>query len=136
MFDHLGFYTGGDLRKAGAFYEAVLQPLGYRLLADFTEKDGTGRLVFGTGAPQSPFFVIAKGREAPEWWRSEQRQGQSAIHLAFRAPSKEAVDQFHAIGLAQGARNNGDPGIRRGTYYASFLIDADSNGIEAGLYLA
>ena len=136
MFDHLGFYTGGDLRKQGAFYEAVLRSLGYRLLRDFVEVDGTGRLVFGSGQPESSFFVIAKGRQGPDWWRAEQRQGMSAIHLAFRAPSKDAVDRFHAIGLRGGARNNGDPGLRRGTYYAAFLIDADSNGIEAGLYLS
>ncbi|MFZ1988993.1 MAG: VOC family protein, partial [Alphaproteobacteria bacterium] len=123
MFDHLGFYTGADLRRQGTFYAAVLQPLGYRLLQDHVETDGTGRLVFGTGTPQSPFFVIAKGK--PNWWRDEQGVGLSAIHLAFRAPSKEAVDRFHAIGLREGARNNGDPGIRNRGWYCAFLIDAD-----------
>jgi len=136
MFDLVGFYTGGDLLKQGAFYESVLSPLGYRLLWNVAETDGTGRLIFGTGEQNCPFFVIAKGRQNPDWWRPGQQQGMSAIHLAFRAPSKEAVDRFHEIGLREGARNNGDPGIRRGTYYAAFLIDADSNGIEAGIYLS
>lgn len=130
MFDHMGFYTGGDLKSVGAFYEAALAPLGVRLLEDHSEADGTGRLVFGAG--QGAFFVIAKARAAPAWWRADQQQGASALHLAFRAPSKAAVDAFHAIGLSQGGRDNGAPGPRGRGYYAAYLIDADSNGIEAG----
>jgi predicted lactoylglutathione lyase len=56
------------------------------------------------------------------------------VHLAFRAPSREAVDRFHATGLRCGAKNNGDPGVRRGRYYCAFLIDFDGNNIEAGVY--
>jgi hypothetical protein len=59
----------------------------------------------------------------------------SPIHIAFRAPSKDAVDRFHAIGLREGATNNGDPGVRRVPYYCGFLLDADGNNIEAGVYL-
>lgn len=133
MFDHLGFYTAGNLRERAAFYEAILEPLGHRLLQTHVEPDGGGRVVFGGGAPHSPFLVIAKGK--PDHWRDEQQSGLSAIHLAFRAPSQEAVDRFHAIGLQLGARNNGDPGPRHRGWYGAYLIDADSNGIEAGLYL-
>jgi catechol 2,3-dioxygenase-like lactoylglutathione lyase family enzyme len=132
MFDHVGIYTGGDLRKQGAFYAAVLAPLGLQLLGEFVEPDGAGRLVFGTGARGAAFFVIAKARENPSWWRPDQRQGASAMHLAFQAPSAAAVDAFHAIGVREGARDNGAPGDRGHGYYAAYLIDADGNGIEAG----
>jgi catechol 2,3-dioxygenase-like lactoylglutathione lyase family enzyme len=133
MFDHLGFYTAQDLRERGAFYSAVLDSLGYRQIEEHAFPDGTGWLVFGTGLPQSAFFVIAKGR--PERWSSLQQPGLSPIHIAFRAPSKAAVDEFHTIGLREGAVNNGDPGVRRVPYYCCFLLDADGNNIEAGLYL-
>lgn len=133
MFDHLGIYTVGDLRAQGDFYRAILEPLGYHLLQTHIAPDGGGRIVFGSGAAQSSFFVLAKGK--PDHWRAEQQNGLSAIHLAFRAPSKTAVDRFHAIGLQRGARNNGDPGPRQRGWYGAYLIDADSNGIEAGLYL-
>ncbi len=83
--------------------------------------------------PQSAFFVVAKGR--PERWSALQQPGLSPIHIAFRAPSKESVDQFHATGLRLGAINNGDPGVRRAPYYCCFLLDADGNNIEAGVYL-
>ena len=134
MFDHLGFYTAGDLRERGAFYTAVLGTLGLRLLEDHTQPDGGGWLVFGSGQPQSAFFVVAKGR--PERWSALQQPGLSPIHIAFRAPSKESVDRFHATGLREGAINNGDPGVRRAPYYCCFLLDADGNNIEAGVYLA
>lgn len=133
MFDHLGVYTAGDLRVQADFYKAILEPLGYRLLQTYIEPDGDGRVVFGSGAPHAPFFVVAKGK--PDHWRAEQQNGLSAIHLAFRAPSSAAVDQFHAIGLQRGARNNGDPGPRGRGWYGAYLIDADSNGLEAGLFL-
>lgn len=130
MFDHLGFYTGGALTDARDFYAAMLAPLGIVLQEDHIAPDGAGRVVFAPRTAQGGFFVIAKGR-AP-WWRSEQQAGLSPIHLAFRAPSRVAVDQFHAIGLQHGAQGNGAPGDRGRGYYAAYLIDADHNGIEAG----
>ena len=132
MIDHLGFYTGHDLAERCAFYEAILRPLGVRLLGRGIEKDGSGRVVFGT-EPRSPFLVIAKGM--PGHWRPDQSPGASAIHLALMAPSKAAVEEFHAIGLKYGALNNGEPGMRDRGWYAAYLIDRDSNGIEAGIYL-
>jgi catechol 2,3-dioxygenase-like lactoylglutathione lyase family enzyme len=133
MFDHLGFYTACELRERRAFYTAVLGELGYRMLEDHTQGDGSGWLVFGSGLPRSAFFVVAKGR--PERWSALQQPGLSPIHIAFCAPSKQSVDRFHATGLREGAINNGDPGVRRAPYYCCFLLDADGNNIEAGVYL-
>ena len=133
MFDHLGIYTAGDLRAQAEFYEAILEPLGCRQLQTHIDPGGGGRVVFGSGVEHAPFFVLAKGK--PAHWRAEQQNGLSAIHLAFRAPSQAAVDQFHAIGVLRGARDNGEPGPRQRGWYGAYLIDEDNNGIEAGLYL-
>ena len=132
MFDHIGIVVS-DLERARRFYEAVLEPLRLRLLEDHTQGDGTGWLVFGSGIRHSPFFVVAAGR--PSFWNSEHEPEKSPIHLAFTAPSKEAVDQFHAAGLKLGARSNGEPGERRKPFYCAFLIDPDGNNLEAGVYL-
>lgn len=131
MFDHLGIVVR-NLQRAGVFYRAVLAPLGIELMEDHTASDGTGWLVFSTGAPESPFFVVAAGR--PSFWTDEHETARSPAHFAFRAPSRTAIDAFHSAGLAAGARNNGDPGVRRGRYYCAFLIDLDGNNIEAGVY--
>lgn len=131
MFDHLGLVFR-DLRMAGAFYRAVLAPLGISMMEDHTAPDGTGWLVFSSGAPEQPFFVVAGGR--PTFWKEGYAAGVSPAHFAFKAPSRAAVDAFHKAGLAAGAANNGDPGVRRGRYYCGFLIDPDGNNIEAGVY--
>lgn len=131
MFDHLGVVFR-DLGIAGAFYRGVLEPLGIKLMEDHAGPDRTGWLVFSTGVPEGPFFVVAGGR--PGFWSDEHEAARSPAHVAFKAPSRAAVDAFHAAGLAAGARNNGDPGVRRGRYYCAFLIDPEGNNIEAGVY--
>ena len=62
MFDHLGVVFR-DLRIAGAFYRAVLKPLGIKLMEDHTGADGTGWLVFSAGAPGIP-LLRGGGRSA------------------------------------------------------------------------
>jgi catechol 2,3-dioxygenase-like lactoylglutathione lyase family enzyme len=131
MFDHLGVVCR-DLRIAGDLYRAVLEPLNVKLMEDHTRADGTGWLVFSTGEPESSFFVVAAGR--PSFWSDEHEVARSPLHFAFREPSRAAVDAFHDAGLAAGAKNNGDPGVRRRRYYCAFLIDPDGNNIEAGVY--
>ena len=131
MFDHVGVVFR-DLKVAGAFYRALMPTIGVKLMEDHTQADGTGWLVFSTGAPESPFFVVAAGR--PSFWREGDVAGKGPSHLAFQAPSRASVDAFHAEGLARGATDNGGPGVRRGRYYCAFLIDPDGNNIEAGVY--
>jgi predicted lactoylglutathione lyase len=55
------------------------------------------------------------------------------IHLAFQAADREAVQRFHAAGLAAGGKDHGAPGVRKyhADYYAAFLIDPDGHNIEA-----
>jgi catechol 2,3-dioxygenase-like lactoylglutathione lyase family enzyme len=56
------------------------------------------------------------------------------LHVGFAAPSREAVDEFHRIGVAAGYRSDGEPGPRpqyRDDYYGGFLLDPDGNSIEA-----
>jgi catechol 2,3-dioxygenase-like lactoylglutathione lyase family enzyme len=56
------------------------------------------------------------------------------LHIGFVAPSREAVDEFHRIGVAAGYRSDGEPGPRpqyREDYYGGFLLDPDGNSIEA-----
>ena len=132
MFDHVGIVVS-DLRRSARFYGRVLAPLGLKILEKHRTGPGEGWVVMSTGAAQAPFFVIAAGR--PSFWSEGMQAGRSPVHLSFRAPSPQAVDRFHALGLELGARDNGAPGIRRAPFYCAFLIDFDGNNIEAGLYL-
>lgn len=130
MFDHLGIVVR-DLAKSRDFYAASLEPLGIRLLEDHGQADGSGWLVFGT-TTDAPFFVVAAGR--PSFWRNGQAAALSPVHLAFEAPSDDAVDRFHAAGLVRGGVDNGPPGARaaRTPWYAAYLLDPDGNNVEDG----
>ncbi|MFC7395804.1 VOC family protein [Chelatococcus sp. GCM10030263] len=133
MFDHVGIVVK-DLRKSARLYGRMLAPLGYKILEKHRTGPGEGWVVISNGEPASPFFVLAAGR--PSFWTEDSVVGKSPVHLCFKAPSQEAVDDFHRIGLAHGARSNGAPGIRRAPFYCAFLIDLDGNNVEAGIYLA
>ena len=114
MLDHLGLRSR-DVTRSLRFYQAALEPLGYRV--EYHEGDSAG-----LGAPGAPRLWLGTG-DAP-----------SSVHLALVAPSLKAVDGFHAAALAAGATDNGRPGLRAdyGTgYYAAFVIDPDGNNLEA-----
>jgi catechol 2,3-dioxygenase-like lactoylglutathione lyase family enzyme len=116
MYDHLTLKVR-DLQASIRFYQQVLEPLGYVLASS----DGT---------------LAALGPEgAPSLWLSLQpNEPTRAIHIAFRAPDRAAVATFHQMGLLNGGRDNGLPGLRADyspTYYAAFLFDPDGNNIEA-----
>jgi catechol 2,3-dioxygenase-like lactoylglutathione lyase family enzyme len=56
------------------------------------------------------------------------------LHIGFVAPSRAAVDAFHAAGTSAGYRDDGAPGPRpqyRDDYYGAFLLDPDGNSAEA-----
>jgi catechol 2,3-dioxygenase-like lactoylglutathione lyase family enzyme len=56
------------------------------------------------------------------------------FHLAFSAPTRESVEQFHRAALKHGGIDNGPPGLRPAygsNYYAGFIIDPDGFRIEA-----
>lgn len=131
MFDHIGIVVK-DLKASAELYAHMLAPLGFKIMEKHRLAADSGWVVISSGRPQSPFLVLGEGR--PTFWTTEARVAASPLHLCFAAPSKEAVDRFHASGLRHGARDNGAPGIRRPPFYCGFLIDFDGNNLEAGLY--
>ena len=120
MLGHLSFGVG-DLARSAEFYDRILAPLGYfRVWSNvrgvgFGEKGGGDKLaLFALGEP-----ALAPG---------------PGFHLAFTAPSREAVQAFHAEALRAGGRDCGAPGLRPhygATYYAAFVLDPDGYKLEA-----
>jgi catechol 2,3-dioxygenase-like lactoylglutathione lyase family enzyme len=133
MFDHIGI-VANDLKASARLYAYILAPLGIRIAEKHRIAPDSAWVVFSTGKPQSPFFVIGEGR--PTFWTPTAIVASSPVHLCFSAPSREAVDRFHKLGLRHGARDNGAPGIRRSPFHCAFLIDLDGNNVEAGCYLS
>ncbi len=109
-----------DTAKTKAFYDAVLAPLGYSCLSE-----GEGSLGYGDKAVV--LWISQTDRPVPA-------DMASGLHFCFDAPSRKSVQAFHAAALAQGGRDNGQPGLRADygdNYYAAFAIDPDGYRIEA-----
>jgi catechol 2,3-dioxygenase-like lactoylglutathione lyase family enzyme len=122
---HLSFAVT-DLARSGAFYDATLSTLGHvRVWARAA--------AIGYGPPGSADkFAIKLAARAV----SVPRQG---FHVAFSAPSREAVDAFYQAALANGAKDNGGSGLHPeygSDYYAAFVVDPDGYPIEAVIFSA
>jgi catechol 2,3-dioxygenase-like lactoylglutathione lyase family enzyme len=118
MIDHVSLGVR-DLSAAASFYDAVLAPLGFARIYDHEE-------------------TVGYGKEHPEFWLNVRPNmpyvpKDTGIHVCLRANNAEAVDAFHAAGLANGATDDGPPGLRPQylpSYYAAFLRDLDGNRVE------
>jgi catechol 2,3-dioxygenase-like lactoylglutathione lyase family enzyme len=116
MYDHIGLHVR-DLGTSTRFYAAILGPLGHAL-------GSQGEGYAGLGPRDNPAL----------WLYQAEDQAPARTHVAFAAPSRQAVQAFHAAGLDAGGRDNGAPGPRpdySASYYAAFLIDPDGNNVEA-----
>lgn len=109
-----------DLERATDFYDAALSALGFRRVhvspgfAGYGIEDGKDRLGLVEVEPSTP--------------------AGPGFHLALEAPSRSAVDAFHAAALSHGGTDNGGPGLRphyAPDYYAAFVLDPDGHRIEA-----
>jgi catechol 2,3-dioxygenase-like lactoylglutathione lyase family enzyme len=121
MIDHLSIQCA-DLAASGAFYDAVLAPLGGSRVMD--SGDGIG---YGTG-----------GR--PDFWIGPQTTGKGfrESHIAFTAPSRAAVRAFFDAAIDSGARILHEPRVwpeYHETYFGGFARDPDGNNVEAVCHL-
>jgi catechol 2,3-dioxygenase-like lactoylglutathione lyase family enzyme len=125
MLDHMTFRVS-DIARTRRFYGPVLATLGYAE-AYFGQHDGSHILGYGQADKVDAWFV-----DGPSPWGGPPTT--SGCHLCWRAGSRAEVDAFYAAALAQGARDNGPPGLREiyhPHYYGAFVIDSDGNNIEA-----
>lgn len=119
MLNHVSIGVS-DVAKAKRFYDAVLKPLGYTCLSQSEGSLGFGReaVVLWLGATAHPVKADAR----------------SGLHFCFDAPTRKAVDAFHAAALRAGGADNGKPGLRAdygANYYAAFVTDPDGYRLEA-----
>ena len=120
MLGHISFGVK-SLARSAAFYDEVLAPLGY--VRVWTSPHAAG---FGRKGEGDKLALFAKPEEAAA--------PGPGFHLAFDAPSRSAVDAFHAAALRAGGKDSGGPGLRPqygATYYAAFVLDPDGHKLEA-----
>ncbi len=124
MFDHVGIFVS-DPEHSFAFYEACLAPLGIRIV----ERQPWGAVIFQQEG-RSEFWWVGTARD--EYYGTPlSPEVRRPMHFGFSAPSREAVEAFHQLGLEAGGIDNGAPETDGRGCYNAFLLDPDGNNIEA-----
>lgn len=127
LLDHVSITVSG-LDAARPFYDAVMHALGADKVHDRPDALGYGERCRPGNGQHTYLSVLAAMAARPDAAFGARR------HWCFKAPSRAAVDAFHAAGLAHGGRDDGAPGLRpqyHPQYYAAFLLDPDGNRLEA-----
>ena len=119
MIHHVSVGTN-DVKRARAFYDPLMSLICLRLLkySETALHYGASDIIFSLETP------IDGGRAAAG----------NGVHIAFQAPDRETVRRFHQTAIANGAVDEGIPGIRdkyNANYYGAFVRDLDGNKIEA-----
>ena len=116
MIDHFGINCS-DLPRSAAFYDRVLGVLGHERLMDF-------EVAIGYGTDQPAFWISTFEGMGPN----------REVHVAFTAPSVEAVRAFHAAAVELGAETLHEPRLwpeYHPGYFGGFVRDPDGNNVEA-----
>lgn len=119
MIDHVSIQVR-DLGKSTLFYVSALRPLELNKLVESKTRVGFGKAY-------------------PEFWLNHRPNLPMALdetgsHVCLRAPSRQAVINFHAEALDNGGRSDGAPSDREATItscFNAFIVDVDGNRIEA-----
>jgi catechol 2,3-dioxygenase-like lactoylglutathione lyase family enzyme len=122
----IGYVTIGtnDVKRAMKFYDAALEPLGYRRKFE----DG-GWAGYGIGGKdgEDTVYLAAPHNKLPA------THGNGSM-IAFKAKSRGEVEAFHQAALAAGGLDEGAPGVRGTsdpTFYGAYARDPDGNKICA-----
>ncbi len=120
MFTHICI-SADNLEDSKKFYDATLTPLGVQSVGQVNDRTcvyatETGKLLVMKPLDDGAASFANGGT------------------ISFAAASKDAVDSFHAAGLANGGRDEGAPGPRPnapGNAYGAYLRDPVGNKICA-----
>ncbi len=125
MIDHLSTYAI-DYERTKTFYESVFTVLGYSVIHEAVtdwDKEFPTRRICAFGSKGSTMF-----------WVIETTVNYTPRHLAFRAQSRQLVEEFYSQAINSGGVDHGKPGLRpeyHEHYYGAFVLDPDGNNVEA-----
>lgn len=118
----LSYITLGahDLTASGVFYDAVMKPLGYA-----ATRDQDYEIAYAATGQEPILWIVKPQNELPASYGN-------GTMICFHAPSRAAVDTFHAAAMANGGYDEGKPGLRRygPHFYACYVRDPAGNKLS------
>jgi len=114
-----------SIKEAVPFYTKTLATLGWTKVFESPTAAGFGPSYFQLLISEKPDGVLG-------------RTGRGATHIAFEAPTKQAVHDWYEAAIAAGATGNGEPGPRTKVapdYYAAHVLDAEGYRLEVVYHL-
>ena len=117
----IGYITLGtsDLARATKFYDALAAEMG---VGRMLESD---RFI-AWGAPGGGAGI---GLTYPE--NGQPATVGNGVMAAFAAKDPAQVDRLYALAISMGAKDEGAPGPRGGSFYAAYFRDPDGNKLNA-----
>ena len=116
-----------DMKKAQAFYDAVLAAIGYKQVMPVVVGGQTVAIGYGEQPAKPEFWIGFPYNQAPA-------SAGNGMHIAFDCATRAQVDAFYLAAIDKGGRDDGKPGLRHEyhpDYYGAFVLDPDGNKIEA-----
>lgn len=116
----IGYVTLGtnDLKRAAAFYDALLGEIGAKRAMDYDTM-----IMWGTG-PGAPGLCVIKPYD-----QQDATVG-NGVMVGLAVDSKEKVDKVYKKALELGAKDEGPAGPRGETFYAGYFRDLDGNKLN------
>lgn len=113
----IGYATLGtnDLDRAATFYDPVMVLLGATRLWAYDRG-----IAWGTSTDQPSLGILKPFDGEPA------TVGNGAM-VAFKAESKDVVEQVHRLALVLGGANEGDVGPRGQGFFGAYFRDLDGN---------
>jgi predicted lactoylglutathione lyase len=116
----IGYVTLGtnDLRRAAAFYDALLGELGAKRMME------NDQFIAWSVRPDQPGFGVTKPFD-----KKAATVG-NGVMVALAVDSNAKVDALHRKALQLGGKDEGAPGARGEGFYAGYFRDLDGNKLN------
>ena len=129
--DHIDLVVS-DFDHSLAFYRGLLRPLGWSWEGEIEGERGERVVYLGGKPPERDVVISIRERQSDAHDTPYDRYAIGVHHVAFRAPSREAVDERADWARNEGVTLESEPqeyGYTPG-YYAVFFPDPDGIKLE------
>jgi hypothetical protein len=107
-----------DLKRAAAYYDALLAGLGAKRVMEFE------RMVVWGASPTAPMFGVCTPFDG------KKATAGNGTMISLGTGTKEQVDQLHRKALELGGTDEGAPGSRGPGFYIGYFRDLDGNKLN------